>query len=45
MLAVFDGTLERHPKSSSDDGLRLRQPAGLYEAWGMDLSEKSYLNL
>ena len=36
MLAVFDGILERHLRSSSKDSLQLRQLASLYEAWGMD---------
>ena len=40
VLTVFDGTLEGHLRSSSEDGLRLHQPAGLCEAWGKDLSDK-----
>ena len=33
-LEVFSGTLGRHPKSSSKDGLQLRSLADQSETWG-----------
>ena len=35
-LKVFDGTLGRHPKSSSEDGLQWHPPTDLFKAWGKD---------
>jgi len=42
---VFDDTLEKHPKSSSEDGLQLHPLIDLSEAWGKGPLGKLYLNL
>ena len=36
-LKVSGGSLERRPKSSSEDDLQWHPPFGLFKAWGMDL--------
>ena len=43
-LVVFDDSLERHPKSSSEDGLQLHPLTGLSEALGTGLSGMPRLN-
>ena len=38
-LVVFNDSLERHPRSSSKDGLQLHPLTGLSEALGTGLSD------
>ena len=38
-LVVFDDGLQRHLRSSSEDGLQLRLLTSLSEAWGIGLSD------
>ena len=42
-LVVFDDSLERRPRNSSEDGLLLHPPASLFEAWGTGLLDMLYL--
>ena len=44
-LVVFDDSLERHLRSSFEDGLQLRLLTGLSEAWGMGLLGTPCLSL
>ena len=44
-LVVYDDSLERHLRNSSDDGLLLRLLTSLSEAWGMGLSGTPCLSL
>ena len=44
-LEVFDDSLERHLRSSSEDGLQLRPLTGLSKAWGTGLSDTPCLSL
>ena len=44
-LVVFEDSLERHLRSSSEGGLQLRLLTGLSEAWEMDLLGMPCLSL
>ena len=44
-LVVFNDSLERHPRSSSEDGLQLHPLIGLSEAWGTGFSDMPCLSL
>ena len=44
-LVVFDDSLKRHLRSSSEDGLQLHPLTSLSEAWGMGLSGAPCLSL
>ena len=44
-LVVFDDSIERHLRSSSEDGLQLRPLTGLFEAWGTGLLDTPCLSL
>ena len=44
-LVVFDDSLKRHPKSSSEDGLQLHPLTSLSMAWGTGLLDTPCLSL
>ena len=44
-LEVFDDSLKRHLRSSSEDGLQLHPLTSLSEAWGTGLSDTPCLSL
>ena len=44
-LGVFDDSLKRHLRSSSEDGLQLHPLTSLSEAWGTGLSDTPCLSL